>query len=136
MLSSCGCFLVDRVLAGVDHSSLDSAAWLAIAQSASILATTIQVQDFKDIAGDARVGRATLPLVSERWARISVPITLLPWSVALGLTWSLPPVPALLFVLLGAFVSGRFLVLKTIPADKTSYQIYNVRRSLTYSVPY
>ncbi|GJE90600.1 UbiA prenyltransferase family [Phanerochaete sordida] len=115
------------LLAGRSQEHLDSAAWLAIFHSASILATTIQVQDFKDVTGDARVGRATFPLVSELRARISVFVTVVPWSIVLAYVWKLDLLPALGFTALGVFLGARFLVLRCVEQDRKSYQIYNVR---------
>ncbi|EKM50905.1 uncharacterized protein PHACADRAFT_151318 [Phanerochaete carnosa HHB-10118-sp] len=114
------------LLAGTDCQHLDPAAQLAIFNSAAIIVTTIQVQDFRDVVGDARVGRATLPLISERWARISVITTILPWSLALSRVWELNSFAAALFVVLGIFVGLRFLLYRSVRSDATSYYVYNI----------
>lgn len=91
------------------------------------------MQDFKDVVGDAHVGRRTFPLVSERWARMSVIATLIPWSVALARVWELDILTMSLFVGLGVTIGLRFLWYRSIPDDKTSYQIYNVRRAVMFN---
>ncbi|GJE90571.1 UbiA prenyltransferase family [Phanerochaete sordida] len=114
------------LLAGARCDILDAAAWLAIFQSAAILATTIQVQDFKDVVGDAHVGRATFPLVSESLARWSVIITLSSWSLVLAHIWELDSASTLFFGGLGVWIGVRFLFYRSIEADKASYNLYNV----------
>lgn len=79
--------------------------------------------------GDREAGRRTLPLVSEPWARFSVAATVLPWSVALTRVWDLDGLATIIFVVLGVGVVARFLLCRSIPEDKTSYKIYNVRPS-------
>ncbi|KAJ6544324.1 hypothetical protein B0H19DRAFT_1380609 [Mycena capillaripes] len=51
-----------------DKSCLDNAGWLAILLSASIFATTIYAQDFRDVIGDALINRDTIPLRLEALA--------------------------------------------------------------------
>ncbi|EKM50879.1 uncharacterized protein PHACADRAFT_212805 [Phanerochaete carnosa HHB-10118-sp] len=114
------------LMAGADGQHLNSAAQFAIFSSAAIITTTIQVQDFRDVVGDALVGRATFPLVSERWARMSVVATVIPWSLALSKAQELDGSVAALFVFLGAFVGLRFLMYRSARSDETSYVIYNI----------
>ncbi|KAF8959405.1 UbiA prenyltransferase family-domain-containing protein [Flammula alnicola] len=56
------CFATGSTLiAGSNQSKLDFAGSFSIFIIASILATTIQAQDFQDVDGDKLVGRRTLP---------------------------------------------------------------------------
>lgn len=110
-----------------DRTSLDDVAILAICCSAGIFATTIHTQDFKDVIGDAAVGRRTLPITQPNFARLTVPVVLTLWSIGLGYTWHLGWYTALAFVTLACVTSARFFFLRTIPQDKNSfYYWYNV----------
>ena len=100
--------------------------WLSILCSAGIFLTTIQAQDFKDLAGDALVGRHTLPLVHPSLARPTLLVALAIWSVALSMLWDLSTRTTIVFNLLGAAVGGRFLLKTGIKADQRSFYLYNV----------
>ncbi|KAJ7824807.1 hypothetical protein B0H14DRAFT_3727533 [Mycena olivaceomarginata] len=84
-----------------DKSCLDNAGWLAIALSASIFATTIYAQDFRDIVGDSLINRDTIPLRFGSSSRT---------ALLLGVVTSL-----------GVYAGGRFVKYTTVDEDRNSY---------------
>lgn len=106
---------------------MDEVAILAIWCSAGIFATTIHTQDFKDVVGDAAVGRRTLPITQPNFARFTVPVVLTLWSIGLGYNWQLGWYAATTFLALAMVTSARFFFLRTVSQDKISfYYWYNV----------
>lgn len=99
---------------------------LAIAINASMFATTIQTQDFKDCDGDCRIGRQTLPILFPEIARFTVLPTLLAWSISLTSLWKVEATVGLPFAGLALFIGMRFIMKRDVPADQTSFYIYNV----------
>lgn len=100
---------------------------LAICCSAGIFATTIHTQDFKDVVGDAAVGRRTLPITQPEFARFTVPVVLTLWSIGLGFTWELGWYTSFTFLALAIVTSWRFFFLRSIRQDQiTFYYWYNV----------
>ena len=110
---------------------LDATAVRAVALSGALIFTTIQAQDFPDVAGDRERGRVTLPIYAPELARRGTLAALVLWSGFLAWFWGTGPVCAAAFVALGAAVGVRFYALRGPAADRTSYVLYNVRcRSL------
>ncbi|TRM69501.1 UbiA prenyltransferase family [Schizophyllum amplum] len=63
----------------------------ALIGTALLLATTVHAQDFRDVVGDAAIGRNTLPMVlPPALARWSLAVLLLGWSAVLIQFWLLP----------------------------------------------
>lgn len=111
-----------------DRSSLDETAILALCCDAAMVATTIHVQDFGDVVGDRAIGRRTLPITHPNFARLSVPVLLIAWSVGLGYIWNLDCYTNLFLLGVATTTSFRFLWLRKTTQDKTSYGYwYNVR---------
>ena len=102
----------------------------AIFRGALIVLTTIHAQDFQDVPGDHIQGRKTLPIVAPTASRISM-IFLLMWSMWLGAQTALSQI---FLISVAAVVGGRFMLFHTVPADRLSYILYNVRYFLTYHV--
>ncbi|KAL1660540.1 UbiA prenyltransferase family-domain-containing protein [Schizophyllum commune] len=94
---------------------------------ALLLATTVHAQDFRDVAGDAAIGRTTLPMVlPPSFARSSLAVLLVSWSTTLVHFWELPAgVAGLLYALAGTtallFIRGG-----TEKADQDACWWYNV----------
>lgn len=113
---------------------MDPVAILSICCSIGIFATTIHTQDFKDVAGDAAVGRKTLPIMQPILSRFTVPVVLITWSVGLWSIWQLGWYTAIAFDLLAAVTSARFFFLRSVSDDQTSfYYWYNVSSSIHLS---
>ena len=105
---------------------LDSVALISICLSSFLFATTIQAQDFKDVDGDAMIGRRTLPILYPKFARYMVIVPLLIWSAVLWHVWKVDIYLASAFLGLAAYTGYRYLTLTTVKQDKVSYYWYNV----------
>ncbi|KAJ3861740.1 UbiA prenyltransferase family [Lentinula novae-zelandiae] len=101
----------------------------AIIGSALIIFTTIHAQDFRDDEGDALLGRRTFTLSFPVFSRITMPILLSVWSIALCLLSEANQFVMLVLVALGAVTGIRFLTLKSAKDDRLSYLYYNVGTS-------
>jgi len=100
---------------------------LSIIIISSILATTIQAQDFQDVDGDKSVGRKTLPIVFPNLSRYTPMISLFFWSFYLTAIWEIGRIGTLAFYALAAIVGLRYYLLRTAKEDEISYCLYNVR---------
>ncbi|KAJ4469741.1 UbiA prenyltransferase family [Lentinula edodes] len=98
----------------------------AIIGSALIIFTTIHAQDFRDDEGDALLGRRTFTLSFPVFSRITMPILLSVWSIALCLISEANQFLMLVLVALGAVTGIRFLTLKSAKDDRLSYLYYNI----------
>ncbi len=114
------------------HGVLGDSITEAILRGALIVLTTIHAQDFQDVPGDRIQGRKTLPIVAPTASRISM-ILLLMWSMWLG-TISQTAVARIFLISTAIVVGGRFMLFRTVPADRLSYILYNVRSFLIYHV--
>ncbi|PBK68618.1 hypothetical protein ARMSODRAFT_988745 [Armillaria solidipes] len=101
-------------------------------RSALIVLTTIHAQDFQDVPGDRIQGRKTLPIVAPTASRICM-ILLLMWSMWLGAI-SQTAVAQVFLISAAIVVGGRFMLFRTVPADRISYILYNVRYFPIYHV--
>jgi len=106
---------------------------LSIFVIASILATTIQVQDFQDVVGDNSIGRKTLPIVFPNGSRYTPIICLVLWSMFLSSVWELSILASLAYASFGTYVGLRFFHKRSVKEDERSYLIYNVRTSFCRS---
>lgn len=111
---------------GSDRSCLNHTATLAVIISAGVMLTTIHAQDYRDAEGDLAVGRKNIAIVFPRLSRFGIFLPILGWSVALAEFWQISPFIGALLMLFGLFVGARFMVLRSIAADKKSYVWYNV----------
>lgn len=101
----------------------------AIIGSALIILTTIHAQDFRDDEGDALLGRRTFTLSFPVLARVTMPILLIAWSVALYCFSQVNHMVLLTIIALGSVTGFRFMTLKSAKDDRLSYLYYNVRDS-------
>jgi len=104
---------------------------LAVALSSTAFATTLHAQDFKDEVGDRLTGRRTLPTIFPKAARFSMMIGIPLWSFGLSRIWNIDALSTAAFVAYGAFVGSRFVMYKTVSADKQSCKFYSVSRRFT-----
>ncbi|KAK0191968.1 hypothetical protein F5146DRAFT_485710 [Armillaria mellea] len=111
------------------HGVLGDSITEAIFRGALIVLTTVHTQDFQDVPGDRIQGRKTLLIVAPTASRISM-IFLLMWSIWLGAQTGLSQI----FLISVAAVGGRFMLFRTVPADRLSYILYNVRCFSIYHV--
>nr|GAT49180.1 predicted protein [Mycena chlorophos] len=102
-----------------DHGNvLSPTSVVAIVCSFLLHVTTGHAQDFRDLSGDAAIGRRTLPmLLPPTFARWSLTFLMALWTAALVALWTAalvalwkPPLAAVVFfVVLGAIASLRFV---------------------------
>ncbi|KAF7357998.1 S-adenosyl-L-methionine-dependent methyltransferase [Mycena venus] len=123
------------LIAKDDKSHLDNAGWLAIFLSASIFATTIYAQDFRDVVGDSLINRDTIPLRFGSPSRIALLFGVVAWSLGLSWIWKLDPYTAAAFTALGAYAGWRFVEYTTVEEDRKSYFYYNVWVSVAHILP-
>ncbi|EJT99812.1 hypothetical protein DACRYDRAFT_23390 [Dacryopinax primogenitus] len=109
-----------------ETSDLDAKAQLSVVLSAMIVLTTIHVQDFPDIEGDAALGRRTIPIVFPGASRIVTPLLMLGWTAVVVNAWKLGLVPSTLMYTLGLVVAARIWADRSTSGDKTTYLTYNI----------
>ena len=95
--------------------------------SAGAYGTTNQATDFKDVNGDRLMGRKTLPIAAPVLARPTLYVLMCAWSIALSKVWELDVFAAAAFCALGFAIAARFMLFKTVTADRKSCLLYNVR---------
>jgi hypothetical protein len=98
----------------------------AVALSAGIILTTIHTQDFKDMMGDAAIGRVTLPIAYPDLSRVATALFLIAWSWGVSRTWRLDDVMAAVMGILALVVGVNFIARTNARADKVSFYWYNV----------
>lgn len=94
--------------------------------SAVLIATTIHIQDFRDVEGDRIQGRTTLPILFPRLSRFLSGFLVFLWSVVLGLFWRLPIGLITIYILFGMYIGFRIIVLRSESEDKVSLRYYMV----------
>ncbi|KAF7795537.1 hypothetical protein EIP86_006699 [Pleurotus ostreatoroseus] len=82
--------------------------------------------DFKDVEGDIKIKRSTVPLDNPRVARPSVLLGLIAWSMLLSHIWCLDLVTGITLGGLGSFVGVRFCTKAGRRNDQVSFYWYNV----------
>ncbi|KAM0559986.1 hypothetical protein ACHAPJ_003940 [Fusarium lateritium] len=91
---------------------------------ASLVFTTIQVQDLRDQEGDALIDRATLPLIlgdsTTRWITAAA---VLIWSVICPMYWELGIVGCMVPMITGTAVAAHMLIYRTRQRDQTSFRL-------------
>jgi hypothetical protein len=108
-------------------SDFDNVAYRSFGLFATVVLTTLHVQDFADVIGDATTGRVTFPILFPRVSRYFTFVALIAWSYGLVHIWNLGPISSTVFCALGLLVGGRNLAYRTFAADTLTYIIYNVR---------
>lgn len=112
---------------GSTDAPLDDIAIYAICVSASAFGTTIFAQDFKDIDGDALIGRRTVPmLMSDTNGRILLFVLMTSWSSYLVHFWQLGITTAVAYIGCSTLVCTRFLCWRGVKEDQISFYLYNV----------
>ncbi|KAF7332342.1 Integral membrane protein [Mycena kentingensis (nom. inval.)] len=124
-----------------DHgNALSTTSIIAIAASGLMHVTTGHAQDFRDISGDAAIGRTTLPmLLPSSFARWSLALLLALWTLAHTFVWSPPVGITVLFAGLAAAATVRFVL--SVPeherekADGAAYWWYNMWLITAHMLP-
>ncbi|KAI0948591.1 hypothetical protein AcW1_005399 [Taiwanofungus camphoratus] len=107
-------------------TNLDFIALESILCSAMVIFTTIQTQDFPDVAGDRALGRVTLPILCPEGSRHFTTCVLLFWSGFLSYAWSIGLLSSAVLISLGIWVAYRYYRFRKVEEDKKSYLIYNI----------
>ncbi|TRM68641.1 UbiA prenyltransferase family [Schizophyllum amplum] len=108
----------------------------ALLITALLLATTVHAQDFRDVDGDAAIGRRTLPMVlSPAFGRWSLAALLVGWSAVLVRFWLLPAGVAALLYILAAVTSVAFVRSKSSEGDKDACWWYNAWFTACLTLP-
>ena len=105
---------------------LPSTTTISILSNALLYLTTNFSQDFKDVIGDSRAGRLTLPIIVPTLARMMLPPILVAWAIGLSVFWRVGTVVATFFVGAAMTIGARFAVRRGLKDDKTSTQMYLV----------
>ncbi|KAL1742857.1 UbiA prenyltransferase family-domain-containing protein [Schizophyllum fasciatum] len=122
------CFNQDGPLAPASISALVIVALL--------LATTVHAQDFRDVAGDAAIGRTTLPMIlPPSLARSTLAALLAAWSTVLVQFWALPAAIAGLLYALAGVTALLFVRGGTEKADHDACWWYNMWFTACLSLP-
>lgn len=110
-------------------------AWISL--TAAVVATTVHTQDLPDIPGDKARGRKTMPLLyGEAWARGSLAVLILIWSLACLKYWNVGSLfvwfiqisIALAIIVLVTFRLGQFY-------DELSWKLWCIWATMLYMLP-
>ena len=91
-----------------------------------IYLTTVHCQDFKDIAGNAAVGRVTTPMVYPLMSRLVYAFFVVFWAIYLRVYVMLQTIPANALLAFSVFMAVFILTFKSVKADLNSYRMYHV----------
>jgi hypothetical protein len=103
--------------------------WLAPYISTIVISTTIQIQDFRDEAGDRMQGHMTLAILMPEFCRRITSLLIMCWSLGLVRFWGEGLNPRLVtsILVLGTFISLRVMLLRSQYQDKVTLRWYMVR---------
>ncbi|KAH7470016.1 hypothetical protein FOMA001_g14454 [Fusarium oxysporum f. sp. matthiolae] len=91
---------------------------------ASLVFTTIQVQDLRDQEGDKLIDRQTFPLIlGDAPTRWITAVAVMIWSLVCPLYWGLGVVGCAVPILTGAIVSAHMLICRSREQDQTSFRL-------------
>lgn len=104
-----------------NHCSLSMTGYKWLAMEGVIIFTTVHLMDLRDEAGDRTRRKTTIPIIlGDTAARWTVVVSLMSWSIICPVFWSLGVRGSLLTLTLGAFISARVLLKRTVEADRKS----------------
>ena len=108
--------------------------WIAIIGMVTMM--TIQVQDLSDQEGDAARGRRTLPLVlGDGFARCTIGIGVLGWSVCAPFFWKANIKAYVPSLVIGGILTWRTLLLRNVEADKGTWKLWCLWMISLYLLP-
>ncbi|KAG5818608.1 hypothetical protein H9Q74_006301 [Fusarium xylarioides] len=91
---------------------------------ASLVFTTIQVQDLRDQEGDRLIDRQTFPLIlGDAPTRWITAVAVMIWSFICPLYWGLGVMGCAVPILTGAIVSAHMLICRSRERDQTSFRL-------------
>jgi len=92
----------------------------------AVFFSTLHAQDFRDASGDRMTGRRTFPILYPILSRIAIGLAMPLWSIFLSLMWQLDWLCASAFIAYGCLVGARFVLYRTVEADRQSCKHYSV----------
>ncbi len=108
--------------------------WIAVIGMVTMM--TIQVQDLSDQEGDAARGRKTLPLVwGDSFARYTVGIGVMGWSVWVPVFWKAGIEAYLPSLVIGGVLTWRTILLRSVEADKGTWKVWCLWMISLYLLP-
>ena len=108
--------------------------WLIVV--ASVIMTTVQMQDMEDQVGDAQRGRLSVPVqFGEVPARWSVAIPMLFWGLFCPYFWRCAWPGYIVCTSLAFTISYRVLTFRTVPDDKLTFRMWNLWVLSLYCLP-
>lgn len=111
-------------------------AWSWFLIIGAVVFTSVQTQDMYDQAGDSLRRRKTVPLViGDHYARWSIALAMMGWSVVCPTFWQLGPVTYAISIITGAVVTFRTLTKRSVSADKVTFRIWNLWMVMLYLMP-
>ena len=125
-----------EVAAGSQSIAFSGTAWAWFAVIGAVVLTTVHIQDLPDQEGDAARGRRTIPLeIGDRWARWSVAVLDLVWSIAAPMFWHKGAAGYILPMGLAAVVAVRLFRNRSVTEDKATLMIWNLWMVSLYFLP-
>ena len=125
-----------QVACGTTGHTLNAAGcyWLFIV--GLIIFTTLQVQDFRDQAGDLKKGRRTAPLVwGDNFMRWVTALAIIFWSLASPAWWTLGIRGYLMPVAIGGLIARRLLVMRDTRADENTWKLWGLWMASLFVLP-
>ncbi|MCJ1387186.1 hypothetical protein MMC18_000026 [Xylographa bjoerkii] len=124
------------VACGKDKYALNAMGYKWLAIEATIIFTTLHVQDLRDQEGDMARDRKTAPIVwgdtATRWT-IAIPV--LTWSLLCPMIWNLGLPGFLVPLIPGGILALRVMFLRTVDADKITWKLWGIWIASLFILP-
>ncbi|KAF2649442.1 hypothetical protein K491DRAFT_734676 [Lophiostoma macrostomum CBS 122681] len=139
-INGCGyvCFLSGalEVISGRSVFAMNPTACRWLATIGLVVFTTVQAQDMPDQAGDSLRSRWTVPLViGDAAARCTLALGVAVWSYACPAYWGISANGFIVTIPLGIIVVARFLLRRSMQADRLTFRLYNMWMVSLYLLP-
>jgi len=109
-------------------------AWIFVVST--IILTTMHIQDMKDLQGDRKRGRKTIPiLIGDFSCRIALAILIPFWSIIAVRFWNLGITGSSLYFLLAILVGIRVLAIQDRKEDARTWKLWCFWHTSLYALP-
>lgn len=123
---------IEAPLSGEHHRVI--VRWLCMI--AAIVFSTVQSQDMADQEGDSLRGRKSMPLeIGDGLARWLTAVPMVVWSAACPLYWQAGVTSSVVVGGLGLGIAYRTLAYRSVPADKSTFRMWNAWMACLYMLP-
>lgn len=103
---------------------------------ATIVFTTVHLQDMYDQIGDSMRGRKTVPLViGDAPARWSIAIPMVLWGSVCPRFWNGGIVVIALSIVLASTIAARSLLFRSVQGDQMTFKVWNAWMTLVFVLP-